>query len=198
MNTLRLIVTKILRSGIRLLVLVILGSPISLAAQENTNAIAVRNQVAQPASPVTTLRHWKIKKGSFPQFLRVSQEGVWPYFEKLGSRVVGMWVVLNVVPSDETGRLGSGYEVVTDSDNEYDEVYLMTRYASLDHWQATRNPIKMGGNGPDYDSMVDGLRIRQELTINTDVTFLQGFNGSNSPYFMPGTGEEFKAVESQH
>ena len=197
MNTSKFVITKILCSVKGLLVLLILGLPVSLAAQDNSNAIAVRNQIATPASPVTTLRHWKIKKGSFQQFLWASQQGLWPYFEKIGVRVVGMWVVLNVIPSDEAGNMGSEYKVITDGGNEYDEVYLMSRYASLDHWQATRKPISMGGNGPDYDAMVEGLRIRQELTIDTDVTFLQGLNRHNPAYFSPGTGEKFKVIESQ-
>lgn len=51
----------------------------------------VRNDVAQSGEEIVTLRYFKIKKGSFDEFLRVSVEGVWPYFEKLGSRVIGMW-----------------------------------------------------------------------------------------------------------
>ena len=85
----------------RLVLLVMLCLPAGLIAQENSHAIAVRNQVAQQESPVTTLRHWKISKGSFDRFLKVSQDGIWPYFEKIGARVVGMWVVLDVVPTAE-------------------------------------------------------------------------------------------------
>jgi hypothetical protein len=181
----------------RLVLFVMLCLPTGLIAQENSHAIAVRNQVAQQESPVTTLRHWKITKGGFDRFLKASQDGIWPYFEKIGARVVGMWVVLDVVSTDKIGDLGSAYKVLTENDKDYDEVYLLTRYASLDHWQATRNPTLMGGNGPDFDSLVEALKIRGELTIDSDVTFLQGFHGPNSPYFLPGTGEEFQLINPE-
>src|SRR5262249_56011496 len=54
----------------------------------------VRNDVAQPGEEIVTLRYFRIKKGSFDEFLKVSVEGVWPYFEKIGSRVIGMWKVI--------------------------------------------------------------------------------------------------------
>lgn len=181
----------------RLVLLVMLCLPTSLNAQGDSHAIAVRNQVAQQERPVTTLRHWKITKGGFDRFLKASQEGIWPYFEKIGARVVGMWVVLDVATTDKIGDLGSAYKVLTDNDKDYDEVYLLTRYASLDHWQATRNPTLMGGNGPDFDILVEALKIRGELTIDSDVTFLQGFHGPNSPYFLPGTGEEFQLINPE-
>ena len=83
----------------------------------------VRNDVAQPEQEIVTLRNFHIKKGTFPEFLKASQEEVWPYFEKIGSRIVGMWQVF-----DPEGV----------SNKDYDEVYLMTRYASVEHWRATR------------------------------------------------------------
>src|SRR5271155_1544904 len=45
----------------------------------------VRNEAARPSDEIVTLRYFKIKKGSFDQFLKASVEGVWPYFEKIGS-----------------------------------------------------------------------------------------------------------------
>ena len=50
----------------------------------------MRNDVAQAGEEIITLRYFRIKKGTFDQFLKASVEGVWPYFEKLGSRVIGM------------------------------------------------------------------------------------------------------------
>ena len=161
-------------------------------AQDQT-PVPVRNQVAETAgTPITTMRHWKIKKGSFPQFLRASQTGVWPYFEKIGARVVGMWQVINVKPDDKTGGMeNSGFTLHQDNGLEYDEAILVTRYASVEHWQATRDAVSLGGNGPDYAALVAALSTRRELTLETSVTFLQGYNGPNGPYFLPGTGEQF-------
>ena len=62
----------------------------------------VRNDVAQTGEEIVTLRYFRIKKGTFDQFLKASMEGVWPYFEKLGSRVIGMWQVF--APAGVRGR----------------------------------------------------------------------------------------------
>ncbi len=183
--------------GIRfwMLPLLMLLASNGLAAQEENAAVSVRNMQSQPGQPITTMRHWKIKKGGYSQFLKASQEGVWPYFEKIGARVVGMWQVMNVTPDDSAGGLAnSGYQVSADNNKDYDEVVLVTRYASLDHWQATRNAVSLGGNGPDFEALIQALAVRNELTIETDLTFLEGFNGPNGPYYLPGTDEQFLKV----
>jgi hypothetical protein len=74
---------------------------------------------------------------------------------------------------------------------DYDEVYLTTRYASLDHWAATRDGAAMGGDGPDYAGLQAALAVRQSLTIETNVSFMQGVVGPLPPVYMPGTGETF-------
>ncbi len=134
--------------------------------------IAVRNDVAQPGEPIVTKRYWKIRKGSFPQFLRASQEGVWPFFEKIGARVIGMWQVVEIEGKDASA--------------DFDEVYLMTQYASVDHWRATRDMAELGGNGPDWAAAREALLLRRSLTIETSVEFLRGSTWHNPPYFMPG------------
>lgn len=138
----------------------------------------VRNLAAQPGEEVVTLRYWKIKKGTFPQFLEASQTGIWPFFEKIGARIVGMWQVIPG-PNDPPGS------------PDYDEVYLMTRYASIAHWAATRDAAAMGGDGPDYAKLQASLAIRQSLSIETKVTFMKGATGPLGPVYMPGTGEKF-------
>ena len=107
----------ILSRSLLMIVLMLCAGP-GVVAQEQNNSIAVQNQVAQPSQPITTMRYWRIEKGGFPRFLRTSQEGVWPYFEKIGARVVGMWKVLSVVPDDEAGLVNSGYRVLDDNERE--------------------------------------------------------------------------------
>jgi hypothetical protein len=143
---------------------------------QNAKPIAVRNDVAQPGEEIITLRYFRIKKGSFDQFLKASQEDVWPYFDKIGARVIGMWKVFEA----------EGVEGQPKAGNDYDEVYLSTRYASLDHWKATRDPTSLGGNGPDWEKCQRGLALRQSLTISTHVIFLKGAMAANAPLFMPG------------
>ena len=44
----------------------------------------------------------------------------WPYFERLGARVVGQWQAHAPASAD------------------CDDVYRLVRYASFEHWEATR------------------------------------------------------------
>ena len=138
--------------------------------------VAVRNDVAQPSDEVVTIRYFRIKKGAFDQFLKVSIEGVWPYFEKIGTRPIGMWKVIE--PENVEG--------LPKSNKDYDEVYLMTRYATVEHWKATREATLLGGNGPDWEKCRNALAVRQSLTISSTVQFLKGSMAPGGPFFMPG------------
>jgi hypothetical protein len=142
----------------------------------------VRNQVAQPGDEIITIRYFRIKKGSFDQFLKASREDIWPYFDKIGARIVGMWRVFEA----------EGVEGQTKPSPDYDEVYLSTRYAGLDHWKATRDPVSLGGNGPDWEKCQRGLATRRDLTISTNVIFLKGAMAANPPLFMPSLNEIFE------
>ena len=143
----------------------------------------VRNDVAQAGEEIVTLRYFRIKKGTFDEFLRISLEGVWPYFEKLGSRVIGMWKV--ITPAGIEGA--SSPEA-----KDYDEVYLSTRYASFDHWKASRDAVLHGGNGPDWIKCQAALDRRNALTLSTNVIFLKGSMAPGGPYFMPGLDEVYE------
>ena len=74
---------------------------------------------------------------------------------------------------------------------DYDEVYLMTQYASVEHWKATRKMAEMGGNGPDWTKAREALAFRNSVTIETRLEFLQGSTWHNPPYYMPGLGETY-------
>ncbi len=171
-------------SGMRLLIFLIV--PIAALAQirgsvnpapDPSKPHPVRNDVAQAGDEIVTLRNFHIKKGTFDQFLKASQEEVWPFFEKIGSRIVGMWQVF-----DPEGG----------ANKDYDEVYLMTRYASVAHWRATRDAVSLGGDGPDWVKCQHGLAVRRDLTISTSVIFMRGATQVNKPYFMPGLKESFE------
>ena len=144
---------------------------------------AIRNDAAQPGEEIVTKRYWKIKKGSFPEFYQASEQGVWPFFEKIGARVIGMWLVVH---PEQGGTEGS---------DDYDEVYLMTRYASAAHWKATRQMAAMGGNGPDWVKAREALDLRRSLTLETSLEFLQGHKWDNDPWFLPGLDEDYERVE---
>ena len=157
------------------------NNPIQMNRDAAASRGPVRNLAAQPGEEIVTIRYWKIRKGTFPQFLEASESGIWPFFEKIGARIVGMW---QVIPPPE------GKEASPD----YDEVYLTTRYASVEHWAATRDAAAMGGDGPDYAALQAALAVRQSLTLETQVTFIKGATGPLSPVYMPGTGEKFVAA----
>lgn len=136
---------------------------------------------SQPASPdeIAVLRYFRIKKGAFPEFYRASRDQVWPYYEKAGARIVGMWqVTYPNVPNQS--RLESA---------DYDEVYLLTRYTGIEHWQATRDAEigKLGGDGPDLLSLREGLKTRANLGVrggpDGQIVVLQGRPAFNGPYF---------------
>ena len=146
------------------------------------DVIAVRNGEARPGEEIVTLRYWKIDKGTFDQFLEASIDGVWPYYEKIGARIIGQWKV--IYP-----------ERATDVESpDYDEVYMMTRYASYDHWQATRPRVSanLGGNGPDWQKMIEAVRFRQSLSQETSIQFLRGYLYDSPPIFLPGLGEQYR------
>lgn len=142
----------------------------------------VRNDAHRPGREVVTLRYFKIRAGTFPEFLAASRDQIWPYFEKIGARVIGMWRVIPEPGAKPTAR-------------DYEEVYLATRYASLEHWAATRDTVAHGGNGPDWEACKRGLDFRDGATLETHVVFLEGELASGGPYFMPGLPEKYERVE---
>jgi hypothetical protein len=142
----------------------------------------VRNDAHQPGREIVTLRYFKIKAGTFPDFLAASRDQVWPYFEKLGARVIGMWRAMPPPGAKPEAR-------------DYDEVYLATRYASTAHWAATRDTALHGGNGPDFEACQRGLAFRESVTLASHVVFLEGELAPGGPYFMPGLEEKYERVK---
>lgn len=139
--------------------------------------------LAQPspasADEIAVLRYFRIKKGAFDEFHKVSADKVWPYYEKAGARIVGMWQVAYPEILGQAKRESTGY----------DEVYLLTRYTSLEHWQATRDGgiATLAGHGPDFADLQDGLRIRAGLSLpqgpGGQITVLRGQLAGNGPNF---------------
>ena len=145
----------------------------------------VRNAIAEPGQEIVTLRYWQVQKGSYDAFFQASVEGVWPYFEKIGARVVGQWKVIYPPPPACERK----------EHPDYDEILMMTRYASYRHWKATRNAVDLGGNGPDYEKLQEVKALRQSLSLKTSVQFLQGYMYHSPPTYLPGLGERYRRVE---
>lgn len=145
-------------------------------AQEEEPPVAVRNDVPRAGTEVLVFRHQKLFKGGHEAYFRLSREGVWPWFEKIGSRIVGQWKVIHPGGSGE--------------DADYDHGYRLARYASYDHWKATRQGQRLGGNGPDYQKSRAALRARAHFVAGSDgAYFLRGVTAAAQPYYMPGLDE---------
>src|SRR4029077_17684410 len=92
----------------------------------------------------------------------------------------------------------AGVEGAPPAENkDYDEVYLSTRYASLEHWKASRDGVLHGGNRPDWVKCKAALDRRNALTIETRVIFLKGQMAPGGPYFMPGLDETYEKKSSK-
>lgn len=145
--------------------------------------IAVRNDVERPGVETLALRYTRIRKGSFDDIVRATVAQVWPYEEKLGVRPVGQWKV--VYP--EAPRR-------TEESPDYDEMITLNRYASYEHYQATRpgQAVLSGGNGPDWQAWRRASEAEVERTLETTTEFLQGFTHTSSPSYQPGVPERYR------
>lgn len=98
---------------------------------------------------VVVQRSFIIERGSLREFERLSREGIWPYMEARGCKIVGFFTNLHGGASNE--------------------VILNTAYASMAHWEATRDdaPLPVDANEevralhPQYQ---EALRARRDLT----------------------------------
>jgi hypothetical protein len=99
-------------------------------------------------------------------------------FHNVWRRAIGMWRIID--SESEEG----------DNGKDYDEVILMTQYASYDHWKATRQMGRLGGKGPDWENAVEAIKLRRSLTLESSVQFLRGSTWHNPPYYMPAIEEQ--------
>jgi hypothetical protein len=150
-----------------------------------TTPVAVRNARALPGEEVLVLRHQELKKGAHEEYYRASLAGVWPWYEQIGTRIVGQWLVV-----ERDGVSVAGLPV--------DDAYRLARYASFDHWRATRDGAnaQLGGDGPSRDRSLEAGRDRVGVqTASKGAYFLQGENAPTRPLHMPGLGERYERVD---
>lgn len=92
-------------------------------------------------------RWFWLQPADWQEFQRLSEDGVWPFFESDGCRIIGLW------RSAEPGPLC--------------KAVLVTRYASVAHWERTR--LQSPEAPPDSDEALyrraqDAGRRRAALT----------------------------------
>ena len=156
---------------------------LTASGQQRDPPRPVRNDVPVDGTELLVFRHQKLYKGGHEAYYRLSRDGVWPWFEKIGSRIVGQWKVIHPDGSKE--------------DPEFDSGYRLARYASYDHWKATRRGhLLLGGNGPDYERSREALRARNHYSAGSDgAHFLEGVTASTTVYYMPALEEAYAPAD---
>lgn len=142
----------------------------------------VRNDVPQPGRELDVLRNHRLKKGGHEPFFQYSRDGLWPYFDRIGARVVGQWKVIDPAAAGDT-----------------EDVYRLTRYASFQHWLGTRsgNQAPIGGDGPAWEKGQSGISDRLNFEVGSaGAYFLEGTIAPDAPMFMPPVPERYRLAES--
>ena len=90
-----------------------------------------------------------IRRGSFVEFEQLSREGIWPYMEARGCKIVGFFTNMHGGASNE--------------------VVLNTAYASMSHWESTRDdaPLPTEADAATrtlHGAYLEALRARRALT----------------------------------
>ena len=98
---------------------------------------------------VVVQRSFIIRRGSFKEFEQLSREGIWPYMEARGCKIVGFFTNLHGGPSNE--------------------VVLNTAYASMAHWESTRDDAVLPEAADEvahslHSAYIEALRARRSLT----------------------------------
>src|SRR5919108_3849371 len=164
---------------------IVLGALVTLfsafsAAQSGPTP--VRHDVAKAGREILVLRNHRLQAGGHEQFYQASRDDVWPYFERMGARVVGQWKVMRTdIPAPQ------GQE----------DVYRLVRYASIEHWEATRFQRSTVGDGPAFERDQKGRKERATIEVGSrGAFFLQGETAPGGPYFLPPLREKYELVET--
>ncbi len=99
---------------------------------------------------VVVQRSFTVTLGAIAEFERLSRELIWPYMEARGCKIVGLFTNLHGGPSDE--------------------IVLNTAYASMAHWESTRDDAPLPENATAkakalHVAYLEGLRERRKLTV---------------------------------
>ena len=150
----------------------------------SSGPVPVRNDVPKPGRELLVLRHNELQHGAHEAFYRFSRDLYWPYFERLGARVVGQWKVT---------------EPASSATDAHDHVYRLVRYASFEHWQKTRGiqAATLAGNGPAADNGTRGVQDCGTVELGSrGAYFLEGEMAPDGPHpDMPGLAEVVRAGE---
>lgn len=101
---------------------------------------------------IVVQRSFTVTRGSIREFEQISREKIWPYMEARGCKIVGLFTNLHGGPSDE--------------------IVLNTAYASMAHWESTRDDAPLPEQASDearalHGAYLEGLAARRKLTVVT-------------------------------
>ena len=106
-----------------------------------------------PREPGVYAHRWFwLQPQDWAEFVRFSEEGIWPYFESDGCRIIGLW------RSMEPGPLA--------------KALLVTRYPSVAHWERTRlqsADVPPGADERLYRAAQGAGEHRAHLTVRSIV-----------------------------
>ncbi len=153
-----------------------------VATDDSGEGKPVRYDIPVPGQEIAELCCWKINKGAFEEFDSLTRNGVLPVNNKMGLRSIGIWQLIYPQPA------------IGEEHDDYDEVMMITRYASFEHWQASQDPVRMIGNGPDFKVMQEALAQRQSLVQDKWQRFLQGELYRSPPTYIPALRENYEQV----
>jgi hypothetical protein len=151
------------------LVLIAAAVPSSIAAERDEFSLA--SPGPELSDGVFSLRVFKAQKGSFDEMLRLTQVFIAPYYEELGVRYIGFWKQIEA----------PGHDI----DPDYDVIHMLTRYQSVEHWQATRAPWAWGETDEAFVRMANAMFERQSYAVEQEHFFFEGFYGPMAPRPLP-------------
>lgn len=109
----------------------------------------------EPEPGIYTLRSFRVRPRDDAEFARLTEESIWPWFETMGSRHLGLWRA--VIAEDP-------------------QLYMLSRYRDLAHWEATRQAGPEPSDPalrPRWQAARAALARRAELTLHSGVRVLR-------------------------
>lgn len=123
------------------------GMVIESAVERLTPTVRPVDPLPPREAGVYAHRWFWLQAQDWDEFQRLSEDGVWPYFESDGCRIIGLWRSTDPEPLCKT--------------------LLITRYPSVAHWERTRlqsSEPPPGANEAFYHRAQEAGRRRAELT----------------------------------
>lgn len=148
------------------------GTAPPVAAQTGARGTVGTVAPAEWSDGVFSLRVFKARKGSFEEMLRLTQTEIAPFYEQLGVRYIGFWRQIEA----------PGHEVPAD----HEVIYMLTRYESVEHWQATRTPWAWGEPDEDFARMALAMFERSSYVLEQEHLLFDGYLGGLTPRFTAG------------